>query len=610
MEAAGLAVGVVALGLQLATTLQTYAEGVAGAEDRLRELSFDVASTASTLKQLRDMLDADNAVVEKTSPGQSADPVTIFTDQGRRDIYSLSRRCEKVYQGILRVIVGASAPPSATGKSIARNVGLSDLTATRLIQFSRDLKWPWVEPRVKACQEELRWLKVDLLLHLQVATVARTHLQQSPEQVANLDDESTIEAVAERLISQRAAYRKAALDGRRQRKSLANAANTSGSARSPVSDDTMKQTTRGNTLVTSSRSFNLVDKENISRDLNSTLRHGNSRSSSSHSGKVGMFLGYRTEAIKEDKDTNDPFDIEAWTLPPPGVEPRRLPFKREAIIQRMQLAVTNGDVSAWDQFLALTPEQRDQAQDLIAQSRKADARPRSYLGLETREDEIIVFVAVSQHEEVVYLTDTIGRTWKFPYKNFKSWPVAKEHISLLEAKDASMGHEITDGHFDIRAESGALIQPMLWHQFVRPGKRLEMVMRREEDPSTRHSSSSSKAFFDKAVLKRLFTFSRRSHVQRMQLTYGGALTPAITPGISRRPIMSTLSTSKPIMSALPTRKRIHPALVLQDNWPQEVESTEMEIDTGDLFEFSDEEELDPAETFGQLLSRLTNAHEG
>jgi hypothetical protein len=39
----------------------------------------------------------------------------------------------------------------------------------------------------------------------------------------NLDDEATIEAVAERLIAQRAVYRKAALEGRRQRKGLVNA---------------------------------------------------------------------------------------------------------------------------------------------------------------------------------------------------------------------------------------------------------------------------------------------------------------------------------------------------------------------------------------------------
>jgi hypothetical protein len=196
----------------------------------------------------------------------------------------------------------------------------------------------------------------------------------------------------------------------------------------------MKETTCGNTLVTSTRSLNLVDKENVSRDLNSTLPYGNSRPSSSHSGKVGMLLDRHTEAIKDEKDTDDPFDIEAWTLPLPGVEPRRLPFKREAIMQRIQLAAKNGDVSAWDQFLALTPEQRDQAQDLVAQSGKADARARSYLALETREDDIIVFVAVSQHEEVVYLTDPIARTWQFSYKDFENWPVSGMlplHASVL-----------------------------------------------------------------------------------------------------------------------------------------------------------------------------------
>ncbi|RSL55632.1 hypothetical protein CEP53_007023 [Fusarium sp. AF-6] len=224
MEATGLAVGVVGLGLQLATTLQTYVEGVAGTEDRLRELSFDVASTASTLKQLEDMLDADKAAAENTSINQASDSVTVFTDQGRRDVYLLSRRCEKVYQGILAVMVSASSPPSAKVKAIAANVGLSDLTTTRLAQFGRALKWPLIESRVKTCLEELRWLKMDLLLHLQVATVARIQLKGSPKQIENSEDESTLEAVFERLIARRDTYRKAALEGRRQRKSCANAA--------------------------------------------------------------------------------------------------------------------------------------------------------------------------------------------------------------------------------------------------------------------------------------------------------------------------------------------------------------------------------------------------
>ncbi|KAJ3459757.1 hypothetical protein MRS44_015830 [Fusarium solani] len=657
MEAAGLAVGVVDLGLQLATTLQTYVEGVAGAEDRLRELSFDVASTASTLKQLEDMLNADKAV-------------------GRHDIYSLSRRCEKVYQGIVRVIVGASAPPSTKGKAIARNVGLSDLTATRLAHFGWNMKWPWVEPRVKACQEELRWLKMDLLLHLQVATVARIHLQQSPKQVVNLDDESTIEAVAERLIAQRAVCRKAALEGRRQRKSLVNAGKADvksepllaasqktarfeheekglgndqrgvqetqvsalatnlvqipsfpgpgslfrpaedsrkGSSRSHVSDDTMKETTRGNTLVTSTRSLNLVDKENVSRDLNSTLPYGNSRPSSSHFGKVGMLLDRHTEAIKDEKDTDDPFDIEAWTLPLPGVEPRRLPFKREAIMQRIQLAAKNGDVSAWDQFLALTPEQRDQAQDLVAQSGKADARARSYLALETREDDIIVFVAVSQNEEVVYLTDPIARTWQFSYKDFENWPVAKQQICLLEAKDAHLQHEITDGHFDIRAEAGALIPPMLWHQFVKPGKRLEMAMWNKHVPLSSNSSSSSEPFFEKSALKRLFTFRRRRHAQEkpnIQPIHDGAFTPGY--GVEYQVLRRAVSVSailNPIGAAPDEELRPSPDDLVGHSEPSEVESTKAEVDDEDLFDWSDEEveeELDTAETFSQLLARWTN----
>lgn len=44
------------------------------------------------------------------------------------------------------------------------------------------------------------------------------------KRAANSEDESTLEAIAERLIAQRAVYRKAALDGRRQRKAPANTA--------------------------------------------------------------------------------------------------------------------------------------------------------------------------------------------------------------------------------------------------------------------------------------------------------------------------------------------------------------------------------------------------
>ncbi|KAL2672811.1 hypothetical protein Neosp_013527 [[Neocosmospora] mangrovei] len=548
MEAVGLAVGVVGLGLQLATTLQTYVEGVAGAEDRLRELSFDVASTASTLKQLEDMLDADKAAAETRSSDQGLNSVTIFTDRGRRDIYSLSRRCEKVYQGILRVIVGASVPSSAKGKAIARNFGLSDLTATRLAQFGLGLKWPWVEPRVKACQEELRWLKIDLLLHLQVATFAKIYMRGSSNQAENSDDESALEAVAERLIAQRAVYRKAALEGRHQRK---------------VSGYAMKYKATGESVPASIRP--------------TASGSGLPGETTESSQPVTNFLGTHVDSEQEEN---------RFGINQRGAEPRRLPFGRDATVQRIRKATDNGSTSVWDQFLALAPEQRDQVQDLVAQSGKFDSRSRSYLALETRGDEMIVFIAVSKHE-VVYLTDPMGRTWQFPYDDFKNWSVAKEEICLLEVKDASLQQKIRDGQFDIRAKSGALIPPMLWHHFVEPGETLEMVMWREDPLSTTHHSTS----IGKRVLERLFTPRRRPrramahHLSNMRL--------------------SILSDIRRNMDAK-DRQSTHRSN--QSGEFRKEESQGMEFDDEDLFGFDDDEEddLDSVESFGDLLARWTH----
>ncbi|RSL58722.1 hypothetical protein CEP54_007645 [Fusarium duplospermum] len=443
MEAAGLAVGVVGLGLQLATTLQTFVEGVAGVEDRIRELSFNVASTASTLKQLEDMLDADKAAAESTSIHQASNSVIIFTDQGRRDIHSLSRRCEKVYQGILGVIVSASSPPSAKVKAIAANVGLSDLITTRLAQFCCALKWPWIESRVKACLEELRWLKMDPLLHLQVATVARIQLKGSPKQAVNSEDESTLEAM-QKLQVNILWWQVRKLAARRMR-------------------------IRTLVLVTNfPRQPQTCFKFHFSQVQE--VYPAQHCPSSGYLGKVLKLLNGKTEAIDDEDLDDDSCDIEAWTLPLPGRESQRLPFLREDIIQRIKHATKHGQISRLGQFLALTPEQRNQAQEQITQLGRDDARPRGYLALETREDEIIVFVGVDDDDEVMYLDDPVGRTWQFSYKDFENWQIAKEQICLLEFKDASLQQKIRDGQFDIRAEFGALIPPMRCEVSEKPTK--------------------------------------------------------------------------------------------------------------------------------------------
>ncbi|ROT37797.1 hypothetical protein SODALDRAFT_324298 [Sodiomyces alkalinus F11] len=202
METAGLIVGVVSFGLQLATTLQTYVEVVAGAADRIEALTADVGSTASALKQLQDILDADKAAEEAARAA-----VTVFKEQGRRDIESLAFRCEKTYRAIIHVIVSATAPPSERRRIIVAKLGISDITFARLAELGRNLKWPWVEPRVKACQEELRWLRMSLVLHLQIGTLARYQLGVANASSSGSEKERiALTRMAERLQARRSEY--------------------------------------------------------------------------------------------------------------------------------------------------------------------------------------------------------------------------------------------------------------------------------------------------------------------------------------------------------------------------------------------------------------------
>lgn len=178
MEAAGLAVGVVSLGLDLATRLQTYIEAVRDAGDRLSELSADVSATASIVRQIADLLSAHQQKPDYHACSAPSQP-PILTARGVSDIEAQLRRCDKAYKVIIDILIratsGAVNPPA-----FATAVGLSDLTASKLGKLASRAKWPWLEPRIKACQKQLKSIKVDLLLSLQIASLARHRLGYKP----------------------------------------------------------------------------------------------------------------------------------------------------------------------------------------------------------------------------------------------------------------------------------------------------------------------------------------------------------------------------------------------------------------------------------------------
>ncbi|KAM0325503.1 hypothetical protein ACHAQA_007490 [Verticillium albo-atrum] len=207
MEVVGLAVGVVGLGLDLSTRLQTYIEGVKDAGDRLSELASDVSATASTVQQLASLLEDDRTAVVAGKQPQAAVGVQdshnqpsgepdeesiesrlplpnlqlLFTDEGRWATEAALRRCKKTYDAIVTILVSATADSAGRTQALLSNVGLSDLTAAKLARLKTKAKWPWLEPRVKACLKQLKAVKLDLLLNLHIANLAKHKLSHQSQ---------------------------------------------------------------------------------------------------------------------------------------------------------------------------------------------------------------------------------------------------------------------------------------------------------------------------------------------------------------------------------------------------------------------------------------------
>lgn len=180
MEAAASVVGIVSFGLSLAKTLQAFIDSVIEAEETITLIVADVNATASTLKRLQDFIDED-----KTT-SQEEHRATVFNATGIQEIGACALQCQKIYFQIIFLIEKASMQAGEDG---SKNIGSQstpaaedpDAPAIRLAVFSknvtklgRKMRWPWLEPRIKRCQEHLGRLKVSLMLSLQVFFIAES----------------------------------------------------------------------------------------------------------------------------------------------------------------------------------------------------------------------------------------------------------------------------------------------------------------------------------------------------------------------------------------------------------------------------------------------------
>lgn len=177
MEAAASVVGIVSFGLGLAKSLQAFLDSVIEAKATIAVILVDVNFTASTLEQLQDLIDQDKA----TSTGQHQ--TTVIKDAGIKQISSCALECQRIYLQIIVLIEKASMQNGEDGRhgAVPQAPAADDpsgptvrlaVFSKNVTKFGRKMRWPWLEPRIKRCQEHLRELKISLLLSLEVFKIA------------------------------------------------------------------------------------------------------------------------------------------------------------------------------------------------------------------------------------------------------------------------------------------------------------------------------------------------------------------------------------------------------------------------------------------------------
>ncbi|KAK0651009.1 hypothetical protein B0T16DRAFT_403014 [Cercophora newfieldiana] len=195
--------GAVRYGATLASSLQMFAEMSSNTKSQLDPVLAEINAATSALRQVSETLNDDNAAAEKQGRAPS------YTPEGLVEVHTAATQCDRIFHlifALLRKAVHAKGKsPNVDGKSepldmeSAADPGSLTLVTVLSRGLDEDDPYDWLKPRITRCQEQLQWLKTGLLMHLQLARLAKLHLDHGPRPSGAFDLELGFRASAERL---------------------------------------------------------------------------------------------------------------------------------------------------------------------------------------------------------------------------------------------------------------------------------------------------------------------------------------------------------------------------------------------------------------------------
>ncbi|CVL13449.1 uncharacterized protein FPRN_08575 [Fusarium proliferatum] len=181
------------LGLNLASSLQVHSEANRRARQRLPKLIDLINSTALTLIKVDDVIQ-ENAL----------------TKQCLEDVARLTATCEKIYIGILIMLVRQTE--SVVGdkeiNEIPREETGKYLQSIAHINVWRYESWESLEVQLRYFRYRLTQIKLELMLRYLLGSVALHQMRAQTRVQGSFETENTIRLMAEKLASQRASHYK------------------------------------------------------------------------------------------------------------------------------------------------------------------------------------------------------------------------------------------------------------------------------------------------------------------------------------------------------------------------------------------------------------------
>ncbi|KAI5920300.1 hypothetical protein F4810DRAFT_723700 [Camillea tinctor] len=171
-------------------------------------------------------------------------------------------------------------------------------------------------------------------------------------------------------------------------------------------------------------------------------------------------------------------ELEAYYLNDAASVPRKLPVVDQHQLRALRDAGAGAGVA--DQFLALTPAQRNAVERAVRMAGRYDFREKTCAGIHVREangqsePSLVVFLSVGDPVEPVRLRCGMA-LFRFPFDLCRTWEGMRAFLEEAFRSDPVLLRALRTGTYDLVSPDNEIILPRAWEKIARPAWDLTFV---------------------------------------------------------------------------------------------------------------------------------------